>query len=412
VSTEIHIDKGLVETFILEMARIGQHSGTGVWRTVYTPEWVAANALFAKWSREAGLEVTRDAVGNFWASHLGSQAGPSIVSGSHIDSQRPGGRYDGTLGILAALIAIKALKEQFGQPKKTLEAVSLCEEEASRFPSANFWGSRGITGKIRADEPNEIKDFDGKSIADAMRDVGLDPNRIADAKRSDIATFIELHIEQGPILEQSRISTAIVDAITGVRQSAVRLTGTENHAGAFPMDLRRDPMAGFAEIATGLIDHAHRLGRPAVTTIGTCEVYPGGAGIIPRSVKFTVDARHPDPTALLHLHETHSRFMHEVAARRGLDIEIEIRLDKQPCVSSPRLTSLLDKVAQAQGIRTTHMVSGAGHDAQQMASIADVAMIFVQSKDGRSHTEFEYSSVDHIVDGIRLLAGAMHALAY
>jgi allantoate deiminase len=408
----IQIDENFVQSLISELAKVGQHSGTGVWRTVYSPEWVRANGLFSKWSTEAGLTVDRDAVGNVWATHRGVDAGPAIVSGSHIDSQCPGGRYDGTLGILAALIAIKALKEQFGQPRKTLQAVSLCEEEGSRFPSANFWGSRGITGKIRADEPSLVKESSGNTIGEAMRQVGLDPARIAAAKRNDISTFIELHIEQGPILEQANVSTAVVEAITGVRHTAVTLTGVENHAGAFPMDLRLDPMAGFAEIASGLIDHAHRMGRPAVTTIGSCEVYPGAAAIIPRHVKFTVDARHPDPDTLLALHKTHEVFMKEVAARRGLGIDMEVRLDKQPCVSAPQLVALLDDVASSQGVKTIRVVSGAGHDAQQMASIADVAMIFVQSKNGRSHTELEYSSIEHIVDGIRVLAAALYALAY
>ncbi len=137
---KIEIDGARVEAMIMEMGAIGAHSGTGVWRTVYSPEWIAANALFSKWCAEAGLKVRTDAVGNVWAVHEGKKPGKSIVSGSHIDSQRPGGRYDGALGVLAALIAISALKEQFGRPLRTLEALSLCEEEGSRFPTAGFLG--------------------------------------------------------------------------------------------------------------------------------------------------------------------------------------------------------------------------------------------------------------------------------
>ena len=209
------------------------------------------------------------------AGFTGTTAAKSIVSGSHIDSQRPGGRYDGALARLAGLIAIAALKKQFGQPKRTLEALALCEEEGSRFPGTNFWGSRAITGRIRQGDAESLIGYDPKeTMADAMRGVGLDPSRIAEARRNDIDSFIELHIEQGPILEQAKLPVAIVNAITGIRHYHVTLRGVQNHAGGFPMDMRNDPMAGFAEIVSGVINTAHRFGRPAVTTVGRAEVWP------------------------------------------------------------------------------------------------------------------------------------------
>ncbi|MDB5529551.1 MAG: allantoate amidohydrolase [Devosia sp.] len=410
--TEIIVDPELVEAMIMEMGAIGAHSGTGVWRTVYSPEWVAANGLFAKWCEDAGLAVSTDAVGNVWGKLAGSEGGKSIVSGSHIDTQKPGGRYDGTLGALSALIALKLLKAQFGQPRRTLEAVSLCEEEGSRFPSANFWGSRAITGQIRQDDPATTRGYDGETIAEAMAAVGLHPSEIASAKRDDIESFIELHIEQGPILEHADLPVAIVDAITGLRHYAVTLTGEQNHAGAFPMDLRRDPMAGFAEIASGVINTAHRLGRPAVTTIGRAEVYPNGSAVVPRSVTFTIDARHPDPEKRLELYALHETLMREVAARRGLDITWDIQIEKEPCLSDAALVTTFKTAATTQGIPTLTMASGAGHDSQQMAKIAKTVMIFVRSKDGRSHTPEEFSSIPDIVAGIRVLAAGLHALAY
>jgi len=408
----IDIDGAFVERLILELGAIGAHSGTGVWRTVYSPEWVEANALLSRWFGEAGLDVCQDAVGNVWAKLQGTEGGKSIVSGSHVDTQRPGGRYDGALGVLSALVAIKALKERFGQPKRTLEAVSLCEEEGSRFPTANFWGSCAITGRIRPGDAETVKGFDGETIAEAMRAVGLDPERIEEAKRDDIDTVVELHIEQGPVLEHANLSVAVVDAITGIRHTEVRLTGVQNHAGAFPMDLRNDPMAGFAEIASGLIDTAHRMGRPAVTTIGRCIPYPNAGAVIPKSVTFTIDARHPDPSTRRRMYATHDNFMREVAARRGLGIETKILLDHEPCLSAPELVATLKRAAETQGVRTLTMASGAGHDSQQMAAIAKVAMIFVRSKDGRSHTPEEFSAIEDIVDGIRVLTAGLHTLAY
>ena len=411
-SPKIEIDGARAEAMIMEMGAIGAHSGTGVWRTVYSPEWAAANALFSRWCEEAGLKVRRDAVGNVWAVLEGSQPGKSIVSGSHIDTQRPGGRYDGALGVLAAMIAISALKQQFGQPLRTLEALCLCEEEGSRFPTAGFWGSRAITGRINQGDAEATIGFDGETIADAMREAGLDPGRIGEAVREDIAAFIELHIEQGPVLEHAGLSVALVDAITGIRHTQVKLTGVQNHAGAFPMDLRNDPMAGFAEIATTLIDHAHRLGRPAVTTIGRCIPYPNGSAVIPQSVTFTIDARDPRPRERDAMYAIHDGVLREVAGRRGLHLETQVQFDHPPCLSNPAILAALGRSAQAQGVQTLTMASGAGHDSQQMAAIADVAMIFVRSKDGRSHTPEEFSSIEDIVDGIRVLAGALYELAY
>ena len=397
---------------ILEFGAVGAHSGTGVWRTVYSPEWVRANDLFTAHGEALGLAMRRDAVGNVWGALRGSEPGPSIVSGSHMDTQTPGGRYDGTLGALSALIAIGALRAQFGQPRRTLEALSLCEEEGSRFPGANFWGSRAITGQIGSTDPDTTKAYSGETIADAMREVGLDPHAIPSARRDDIEQFVELHIEQGPILEDAGLSVAMVDAITGLRHYRVVLTGEQNHAGAFPMDLRRDPMAGFAEIASGVINTAHRLGRPAVTTIGRCEVAPNGAAVIPREVRFTVDARHPDPVKRMQLFELHEDLMREVAHRRGLSIDWSIAIDKEPCLSDPGLIETFSRAAADQGVKTLRMASGAGHDTQTMAKIAKVLMIFVRSKDGRSHTPEEFSSVDDIVDGVRVLAAGLHELAY
>ncbi|MGE3334242.1 MAG: Zn-dependent hydrolase [Rhodospirillaceae bacterium] len=409
---QIKIDPALVERYIMELGAYGAHGPTGVWRTVYSPEWVGATKQFAAWCEDAGLAVRHDAVGNVWGVLKGSQPGKSIVSGSHIDTQRPGGRYDGALGLLSALIALKALKEQFGRPRKTLEAVAFCEEESSRFPTTNFWGSSAVTGQIPPGAAEKMKGYADETMADAMRSIGLDPDRIADAKRDDIDTFLELHVEQGPILEHGGYQVAVVDAITGLRHYRVSLSGVQNHAGAFPMDLRKDPMAGFVEIAAGVIDTATRMGRPAVTTIGRVLPEPNFPAVVPGKVNFVIDARHPDPTARDLLYASHEKLMKEVAARRGLQIEWDVAVDHKPCLSDPGLVKTLQDAAKGQGISAFTMPSGAGHDSQEMSKIAKVAMVFVRSKDGRSHTIEEFSSIEDIVAGIRVLAAGMHALAY
>lgn len=409
----IHIDPALVQRYVEELGRFGAHSGTGVWRTVYSPEWIAATAQYARWCEDAGLATRQDAVGSVWGRLEGSEGGSSVVSGSHIDTQRPGGRYDGALGALAGLIAIRALKEQFGEPKRPLEAVALCEEEGSRFPSAGWWGSRALTGRIAPEDPERIRGLAGdETIADAMRGAGFDPARIPEARRNDIDSFIELHIEQGPILEHANLPVGIVSGITGICQSVVELQGEQNHAGAFPMDLRRDPMMGFTEIATTVVNTAHRWGRPAVTTVGRVEVEPNGVAVIPRKVRFTIDARHPDAAAYDRLLASHERAMREVAERRNLDISWETMINQPACPSDPGLLLMAQEAAREQGIPFMIMSSGAGHDSQQMAAIAKVVMIFVRSKDGRSHTPEEFSSTEDIVSGIKVLAATLHKAAY
>lgn len=406
------IDPALVESRILGLAEHGAVEQTGVCRPVYSPAWVAAQELVSTWCRDAGMDVRMDAVGNVWGRVTGSQGGGSIVCGSHIDSQCPGGRYDGALGVIAAVTAIGTLCERFGPPTRTLEVVSLCEEEGSRYPAADFWGSRAIIGKIHPGDAEAVPGLDGGTIADGMRAIGLDPERCADAIRTDIDTYIELHIEQGPLLEQAGVPVGVVTGITGMREYWITLSGRADHAGARPMDLRRDPMAGAAEIISGAIDTAHRMGRPAVTTVGRMIVEPNAPPIVPERVSFTIDARHPNPQQRMRLYAKHEALMQEVAARRGLDLTWQIIGEHAPALADPALVDVMQTAAQQIGVPSMTLASGAGHDAQQMAEIAKMVMLFVQSKDGRSHTPAEFTAVEHAVAGIEVLTAALYRLAY
>lgn len=412
MSSTIPIDPELVERCIMALARHGAHGETGVWRLVYSPEWVAAQEMVAGWCREIGMSVRQDAVGTVWGTLAGSEGGKAIVSGSHIDSQAPGGRYDGALGVIAAYVAMRTLVERFGPPRRALELVSFCEEEGSRYPAADFWGSRAVTGRIAAGDPERIGGLDGTAIADGMRAIGLDPERAGEAVRDDIECFIELHIEQGPLLEMAGLPVGVVTGITGPREYWVALTGRSDHAGARPMDLRRDPMAGAAEIISGVIDTAFRMGRPAVTTVGRIGAEPNLAPAVPDKVTFTVDARHPDPDQRALLYARHERLMREVASRRGLEIAWTIIGDQEPAPCDPALVATLEAAARQQETPFMRIPSGAAHDAQQMARVARIAMLFVRSKDGRSHTPAEFTSVEDATAGIAVLTAALHRLAY
>jgi allantoate deiminase len=412
MSRPIVIDPARVERYLRRLASFGAVGSAGVSRTVYSPPWTAAQDQVAAWGEEAGLAVRRDAVGNVWSRLDGTADDKAIVTGSHIDSQRPGGQYDGALGVIGGLIALEALKKKFGPPKRPLEAVSFCEEEGSRFLGTHFWGSRAVVGVIGPDEADTIRDYDGISMADGMRAVGLDPAAIPTAKRTDIDTYIELHIEQGPILEQRGLPAGIVDRITGLRHYVVEVAGRDDHAGGAPMDLRRDPMAGAAEMISRVIETANAMGRPAVTTVGRVLVEPNYPAIVPKRVTFMVDARHPDPAAIVELFNRHEAVFDEVGQRRDLKVRWEIIMDHPPCPADPHTVRTLEEAARAAGVPAMTMHSGAGHDAQMMAEIAKMAMIFVQSKGGRSHTPEEFTALEHAVAGIQILATALHMLAY
>ena len=379
--TDRIIDSSIVEQRLHDLSRHGQTGETGVTRTVYSPEWCAANELLESWMLAAGMRTRWDAVGNLWGVLPGSEPGPSIVSGSHVDSQAPGGRFDGALGIVGALTAVEALNARYGQPKRTLEVVSLCEEEGSRFSGASFWGSRAILGLIAPEDLDTTLSFTGEKIGDVMREIGLVPEAVHTAIRRDIDTFIELHIEQGPILESEHLPVAIVTGITGYRHYVIELSGTSNHAGAFPMDLRVDPMAGAAEIISGVIAIAEQMGRPAVTTVGRLTVEPNYPAIIPERVTFMIDARHPNAAQRDVLYQRHEALVREVAARRGLGLTLAYNKDLGPRPCDASTVDMLDQVASDLGIPHTRLSSGAVHDTQRFSEIAKTAMIFVQSKD-------------------------------
>jgi len=402
----------LVAARIEQLSRHGRVGPTGVTRRVYDPQWVAANDTLEQWMQDAGLETRRDAVGNLWGTLRGTEAGPSIVSGSHVDSQAPGGQYDGALGIIAALTAIEALVRHYGKPTRTLEVVSLCEEEGSRFSAASFWGSRAILGLISATDPETVRGYTDESIGNAMREIGLDPALIPTAKRDDIDIFIELHIEQGPILEHENLPVAVVTAITGYRHYIVEVSGEANHAGAFPMHLRRDPMATTAAMITELIGNATAMGAPAVTTIGRLDVDPNYPAIIPERVTFMIDARHPDPALRQELYRRHEATLDRFAAESGVAVTYRHNKDLPPKACDPDIVDLIDQVATDLQIPHRRMTSGAVHDTQRFAQFARTAMIFVQSRGGRSHTPEEFTATEHAVLGTEVLAETLHRLAY
>lgn len=398
----MQIDSALLERRLDELYAIGAEPGGGTYRPLYGTAWVAAVERVEHWLNEAGLETSRDAVGNLWGRAQGKEPGKCIVTGSHIDTVRGGGRLDGALGIVAGLTAVETLLQNKGQPRRTLEVVAICEEEGSRF-ATNFWGSRGITGTIGDT---------GADIAQAMRERGLDPARIPSAARDDLDTFLELHIEQGAVLETSRIPLAVVSAIVGTAHLEFTVTGRPDHAGTTPMELRHDALTGAAAMIQAIESIARSLGEPAVATVGKIRVEPDQINVVPGRVTFTVDLRHSDLGARRALEARIRSACSTLASERALGLETQLLEEKEPVAMHPEVRALLWRAAKDCGINVTEMVSGAGHDAQILASRCSVGMLFVPSIGGRSHCPEESTSPEHLALGTKVLMRALQIIAY
>jgi allantoate deiminase len=396
------IDLALLERRLDELYAIGAQPDGGTYRGLYDDAWAAAVDRVERWFQEAGLETRRDAVGNLWGRVEGTEKGKSIVTGSHIDTVRRGGRLDGALGIVAGLTAVESLLKDKGKPRRAIEVVAICEEEGSRF-QANFWGSRAITGSIDRVAPE---------ITAAMRERGLDPARIAGAARDDIDTFVELHIEQGAVLESSGVSLAVVSAIVGTAQLEVTVTGRPDHAGTTPMAMRQDALAGAAAMIQAIESIARSLGPPAVATVGKIRGEPDQMNVIPGRVVFTVDLRHADLGARRALEQRIRSICGTVASERGLKLEIRLLHEKPPVPMHADVRSVLVRAAEESGVQAMELVSGAGHDAQILAARCKVGMLFVPSIGGRSHCPEESTRPEHLELGTTVLREAVQKTAY
>jgi allantoate deiminase len=396
------IDRALLERRLDELYAIGAEPDGGAFRPLYGTAWATAVERVERWLKDAGLKPRRDAVGNLWGRAEGTDKGKSIVTGSHIDTVRHGGRLDGALGIVAGLTAVEALLKANGQPRRTLEVVAICEEEGSRF-ATNFWGSRAITGSI---------DGVDAEMAQAMREVGLDPARISSAARDDIDTFVELHIEQGAVLESTSTPLAVVTAIVGTAHLEITVTGRSDHAGTTPMALRQDALAASAAMIQAVESIACSLGAPAVATVGKIRAEPDQINVIPGRVVFTIDVRHSDLGPRRALEARIRSLCRTIASERSLGLEIRTLQERPPVPMDAEVRALLSRAAKDTGVTATELVSGAGHDAQILAARCRVGMLFVPSIGGRSHCPEEATKPEDLELGTSVLRRALELMAY
>ena len=407
----VEIDERRLLRRLDELAQRGTLPSGGLYRPLYSPAWSAATELVHGWMKDGGLLTRRDAVGNVWGRVEGSRGGRAIVTGSHIDTVRGGGALDGALGVVAGIEAVTGLLERYGRPTRILECVAICEEEGSRF-STNFWGARAIADRVEVDEAQRVRDTEGTTLADAMRSVGLDPTKIAQAVRRDIDAFVELHIEQGPVLDAALERLGVVTVIAGTAHLDVVVRGEPDHAGAAAMDRRHDALLGAAAMMLAIAKIAGEMGAPAVATVGTIAVEPSQLNVVPGVARFSVDARHSDNRQRTELVAEIEKACKLVGRERDLSVDVHALRDRPAVPMNDRTTETLRRAARAAGVEARDMTSGAGHDSQILTAAANVGMLFVPSIGGRSHRADEATAAEDVVLGTRVLATALRELAY
>jgi allantoate deiminase len=374
----------------------------GLTRVFLSPEARAAGERVLGWMREAGMQAHLDAIGNVVGRYEGERPGlPSLMLGSHLDTVRDAGKYDGMLGVVTAIECVHALHSEQKRLPFAVEVVGFGDEEGVRF-GTTLLGSRAISGTLDANIL-DTKDASGKTVAAALREFGLDPGALAQVarKKGEVLAYAELHIEQGPVLEAEGLPVGVVTAINGFSRLRVTLRGEAGHAGTVPMALRRDALAAAAECILA-VENIAREHAELVGTVGRIEAKPGAINVIPGEVQFTVDVRAPrDP--LRHQAVAAVKVaIGRIAGRRGLAHEAESLQDFGSSACAPRLMKQLERAVQGHGLPVRRLPSGAGHDGMAIKAIADIAMLFVRCKAGVSHNPAESITAEDATVGARV----------
>ncbi|MBV8851667.1 MAG: Zn-dependent hydrolase [Methylobacteriaceae bacterium] len=383
-------------------------------RRSFTPLFLEGRAWLKQRFENAGLATRIDAGGNLIGRRPGAKPGNgTIVIGSHSDTVPSGGRFDGTAGVLAALEVARSLDERGHVLDHDLEVIDCLAEEVSAF-GISCVGSRAIAGSL-TDEMLAHVGPGGEQVADALRRVGGDPDRLAQAKRSDIAAYLELHIEQGPVLETEIVDLGIVETIAGITRLELTVAGRADHAGTTPMHLRRDALVAAAAIMSALRDLALEMSDRSegyfVATIGEMHVEPNAANVIAGSVRLIVDARAERRLTMEHFVARLRERMPDVAAQNGAELTAITTLsDVLPAQGDAALCNALTEAADALGLTHRRMASGAGHDAVHFSRIAPAAMVFTPCRGGRSHCPEEWAEPGELAAGAAAMLGAILAI--
>ncbi len=402
------VDIERLKTNLLELAEIGKNADDrGIYRMAFTEADMEGKRWFENKLREADIPVRRDGAANVWGRLEGEdpEAAP-IVVGSHLDTVPCAGSLDGSLGVLVAMEALQVIREQGVRHRRPLECVAFSDEEG-RF--GGMLGSQAVCGMINP-EVLHATDLDGNKLEGVLRERGLDPMNILEASRSreSLHRYLELHIEQGPVLDRGGQNIGIVEDITGLFKWNIRFLGESNHAGTTPMDMRKDAFMGLADFAHEIPRILEENGSPrSRATIGKAEILPGAANTVAGIVEFSLDARDTSEDVMEDLSNAFRRALSAIARRRELHVEFEVLSWIPPTRCDESLVGLIEAASRDLGISALRMPSGAAHDAQIIANLAPVGMIFVPSKNGISHSPAEWTEWSDIEAGAQVLLGTL-----
>lgn len=398
-----------IESQIEKLSEFTATPERGTTRLTYSQEDLKARNYIKSEMAARGLQVKEDGFGNIFGKLEGTIKGaPSVMIGSHFDSVPNGGAFDGPAGVVAGLEVAALFSEYNLKPQYPLEIVALIEEEGSRF-GGGLMGSRGIVGLLSDDGFKNLKDKSGVSTEEAMLKIGLDPTLPRKRDPKTMKAFLELHIEQGPILEDHNIPLGVVEAIVGLTQLEVTVTGQAGHAGTTPMNRRADALAAAAAIIAQLPNLAIEEGEDTVITTGRLDVFPNGANVIPDKVVFTVDIRSGKEDRVLNV-VGKTKTLVESLKQNGIQTSVEQLLYIQPKELNEEIKSLFRAKSKESNVFFMPINSGAGHDAMVFSDYTDVGMLFIPSKDGLSHCPEEWSSSEHLEQAIQVLFEAAKVL--
>ena len=373
-------------------------------RIFLTPEHRVAADLIMAWMVEAGMSAHLDAIGNVCGRYEGDRPGlPCLMLGSHYDTVRDAGRWDGPLGLITAISCVADLNKRGKRFPFAIEVTGFADEEGVRFAST-LLGSRAVAGTFN-ERVLASKDEAGTSMREALVQFGLDPDHIGAAARvrGELLAYVELHIEQGPVLEARGLPVGVVSAIAGATRMAARVTGMAGHAGTVPMELRRDALAGAAELITKIEELCLTDGRGLVGTVGYIHATPGATNVIPGQVHFTIDLRAPTDVHRNRAVADIVRQIEAIAKRRKLELRLDVTHENRTVPCAPWLKAQVAEAVAGEGYPVFELPSGAGHDGMAMVDIADVAMVFVRCRGGISHHPDEHVELADADAGARVL---------
>jgi N-carbamoyl-L-amino-acid hydrolase len=399
------------------VSRIGIGDRGSVTRLVFSIKELRSRQLLIHLMRQAGLQIDVDRIGNIFGKLNGSgRRAPAVLAGSHLDTVPHGGKFDGTMGVIGALEAVRTLKERKVPLRSPVEVVCFVGEESSRFGYSTL-GSSLLTGEVHANELANAADARGTRLDSVLADVGIYPSNLRSLRRdpTTVKAYLELHIEQGPILEAKRKPIGVVTSIAAPTRFKVLIRGQADHSGTTPMEMRKDALVAAAECIVAVETICRRYSRiekgRVVGTVGAIKIEPGVINAVPGQAELSVDIRSITAAAKRRVVRLVQARMREITRRRGLGIEILPIREEEPVPLDNRLVHLLEECCEARNISYEVMPSGAGHDAMQMAKIAPAGMLFIPSRRGISHSPLEWSDPEHICLGTQLLTDAMIRVA-